>query len=240
MKNYYNNQRFNGGVIEINTNICASITDDNIDDILKTIDNIKDEDINYIELRLDLIKDIDSQSAKELIGRVRHLTDKKIILTNRSKLEGGFYPKSEEERIAILVDNASLVDIVDVELFTDKNLRQQVIDAANKTIISYHNFSETFDFDRLQKIVDEEFKLGDIAKVAVKPNSIEDTYIILKLLMENRGLVAISMDKIGTYTRIMAPILSSPITYASVGTSSAPGQLDINTTIEIIKKLKQD
>jgi 3-dehydroquinate dehydratase-1 len=48
------------------------------------------------------------------------------------------------------------------------------------------------------------------------------------------------MDKIGTYTRIMAPILSSPITYASVGTSSAPGQLDINTTIEIIKKLKHD
>ncbi|MDO5825433.1 MAG: type I 3-dehydroquinate dehydratase [Methanosphaera sp.] len=227
-------------MIKINTNVCASITDDNLEDIIKTVNKIKNEDIDYIELRLDLIEDVDSALAKELIGQIKHLTDKRVILTNRTKLEGGFFEGSEAERIQILVDNAGLVDIVDVELFTDKQLRQRVIDASNKTIISYHNFSQTLDIDALQKIIDEASKIGDISKIAVKPNSLEDTYVVLKLLMDNDDLVAISMDNIGSYTRIISPILGSPITYASVGESSAPGQLDIERTISMIKELKQD
>lgn len=227
-------------MIKINTNVCASITDNNMEDIIKTVDNIKNEDIEYIELRLDLIDDINTHMAKELIGQVRHLTDKKIIITNRTKLEGGFFDGSEKQRIQILIDNAGLADIVDVELFTDKKLIQRVVDASNKTIISYHNFSQTMDIDSLQKIIDEASKLGDIAKIAVKPNSIDDTYVIIKLLLENDNLIAISMDKMGTYTRIIAPIIGSPITYASVGKESAPGQLDIHQTISMIKQLKYD
>jgi len=227
-------------MIKINTNICASITDNNLDDIIKTVNKIKDKQIDYIELRLDLIENIDSTLAKELIGQVKHITDKKIILTNRTKLEGGFFSGSEEKRIQILVDNAGLVDFVDVELFTDNNLRQKVIDAANKSIISYHNFSQTLDIESLQKIINQAFELGDIAKIAVKPNSIDDTYIIIRLLLENESLVAISMDDCGSYTRIISPILGSPITYASVGESSAPGQLDVDKTISMIKELKHD
>ena len=227
-------------MIKINTNVCASITDNNIDDIIRTVNKIKDKQIDYIELRLDLIDNIDSTLAKELIGQVKHLSDKKIILTNRTKLEGGFFAGNEEERIQILVDNASLVDFVDVELFTDNNLRQKVIDAANKTIISYHNFSQTMDVESLQRIVNQASELGDIAKIAIKPNSIEDTYVIIRLLLENENLVAISMDDIGSYTRIISPILGCPITYASVGESSAPGQLDIDKTISMIKELKHD
>ena len=227
-------------MIKIKTNVCASITDNNIEDIIKTVNMIKDEDIDYIELRLDLIDDVNTHIAKELLGQIKHLTDKKIILTNRTKLEGGFFEGSEGERIQILVDNADLADIVDVELFTEKDLIQRVIDAADKTIISYHNFSQTMDFDSLQKIIDEASGMGDIAKIAVKPNSIEDTYVILRLLLENDNLIAISMDNLGTYTRIVAPIMGSPVTYASVGNKSAPGQLDIHQTIEMIKQLKHD
>ena len=227
-------------MIKINTNVCASITDNNIRDIISTVDKIKDEDIDYIELRLDLIDDITSMKAKKLIGQVRHLTDKGIILTNRTILEGGFFEGSDQERIGILVDNASLVDIVDVELSTDKKLIQRVVDAADKTIISFHDFTQTADADALQKIIDEALRLGDIAKIAVMPNCIEDTYTVMGLLLENDNLVAISMDKMGTYTRIVAPIMGSPITYASVGEKSAPGQLDIHQTISMIKRLKYD
>ena len=58
--------------------------------------------------------------------------------------------------------------------------------------------------------------------------------------MQNRGIIAISMGKIGSYTRVISPILGSPVTYASVNDESAPGQLDIETTSEMIKKLKID
>lgn len=193
-----------------------------------------------MELRLDVIKNLTSQSAADIIHTIKELSDVPIILTNRTKDEGGFFNKTEEERIKILSDNASLVEITDIELSTNELLRQQVINNANKTIISYHNFEKTPSQEFLQNIIDEAVKIGDIPKVAVKPEKIEDTYILLKLLMQNRGIIAISMGKIGSYTRVISPILGSPVTYASVNDESAPGQLDIETTSEMIKKLKID
>jgi len=191
-----------------------------------------------LELRLDVIPDITSSKANEIIKSIKEITQKPIILTNRTKKEGGFFEKTEEERIKILSDNAHLVEITDIELSTDEELRQRVIDNANKTIISYHNFQETPGKDRLQEIIDCSFKIGDIPKIAVKPNKMEDTYTILELLIKNQGIIAISMDKLGSYTRVIGPVMGAPVTYAAINNESAPGQLDIRTTSEMIKKLK--
>lgn len=196
------------------------------------------EDFEYLELRLDVIEDIDTDKAKDIIESLKKITQKPVILTNRTKKEGGFFEKSEEERINILADNAPLVEITDIELSTEETLRQKVIDNANKTIISYHNFDETPSREYLQKTIDDAFKIGDIPKIAVKPRAIEDTYTIIRLLMENDGIIAISMDKIGSYTRVMAPIMGAPVTYAAITDESAPGQLNIRTTSRIIKKLR--
>lgn len=227
-------------MIKITTNVCASITDTNKTDIIKRVNQIKNEEIDFIELRLDLIDNITSSYATELIEAVKEITPISIILTNRTKIEGGQFGGSEEERIKILSDNAPLVEITDIELSTDENLRQKVIDNANKTIISYHNFDKTPSSEKLQEIIDESFEIGDIPKIALKPNIIEDTYLLLRLLMDNEGIIAISMDQLGSYTRVVAPLMGSPVTYASVEKSSAPGQLDIKTTIEMIKQLQYD
>ena len=194
--------------------------------------------IDYIELRLDSIKKLSSQIAGEIIEDVKEITSVPIILTNRSENEGGLNVLTEEERVKILVDNASLVEMTDIEYFTDEKLRQEVINASNKTIISYHNFEKTPSFDYLDEIVKESFKIGDIPKIALKPNNIEDTYTVLKLLMENKGIIAISMDDLGSYTRIIAPVMGAPVTYASITEESAPGQFDVKTTSDMIKKLK--
>ena len=89
---------------------------------------------------MDCIKDITSNKAEDIIKAIKKITQIPIILTNRTNKEGGFFEKSEEERIKILADNAHLVEITDIELNTDENLRQCVINNANRTIISYHNF----------------------------------------------------------------------------------------------------
>ena len=132
------------------------------------------------------------------------------------------------------------MEITDIELNTEEKLRQQVIEKANKTIISYHNFQKTPSEEYLQEIIDQAFQVGDIPKIAVKPESMEDTYILLGLLMKNSGIIAISMTKIGSYTRVIAPLMGSPVTYAAIDTQSAPGQLDIDTTSKMIKQLKAD
>ena len=72
----------------------------------------------------------------------------------------------------------------------------------------------------------------------MKPETLEDTFTLLKLVMNNRGMVGISMDKLGAYTRVVAPIMGSPITYAAISQESAPGQLNINETSSLIKQLK--
>lgn len=225
-------------MIKINTGVCASITDNNLDDIIKTVEKIKDKSIGYIELRLDLVENINTQLAGQIIDKVKEITEIPIILTNRTEAEGGNNRLSESQRVEILIENAKKVEITDIELSTDAKLRQNVIDAANKTIISYHNFNKTPSPDKLQTIIDDAESIGDIAKIAVKPLNIEDTYTIIRLLLDNPGIVAISMDEVGSYTRIFAPILSSPITYASIEKTSAPGQYDVDTTIKLLEQLK--
>lgn len=193
-----------------------------------------------MELRLDVIRDITTEKATKIIKSIKEISSTPIILTNRTAKEGGYFKKTEEERIQILADNAHLVEITDIELSTEEKLRQQVIEKANKTIISYHNFQKTPSEEYLQEIIDHAFQVGDIPKIAVKPESMEDTYILLRLLMKNTGIIAISMDKIGSYTRVIAPLMGSPVTYAAINTLSAPGQLDIETTSKMIKQLKAD
>ncbi len=172
-----------------------------------------------------------------IIDQIQEITDVPIILTNRTVREGGFFRGSEEKRTAILRDNANLVEYIDIELSTEPELRDQVIENANNTIISYHNFEYTPSFDDLQDIVDESLEIGDIAKVALKPLEIDDTYILLRLIMNNENLIGISMDELGSYTRVVGPLIGSPITYASIENESAPGQLDVETTRCMIKTL---
>ena len=206
--------------------------------MVETIENLDYDYVDYIELRLDSIKNLSSKIAREIIEDVKEITSIPIILTNRTENEGGLNVLTEEERVKILVDNASLVEITDIEYFTDEKLRQEVINASNKTIISYHNFEKTPSFGYLDELVKESFKVGDIPKIALKPNTLEDTYTVLKLLMENKGIIAISMDTLGSYTRIIAPVMGAPVTYASITEESAPGQFDVKTTVDMIKKLK--
>ena len=115
------------------------------------VKNLSYENVDYLELRLDVIEDITSSKATDIIKSIKQITQTPIILTNRTKKEGGLFDKSEEERITILLENAHLVEITDIELSTDEELRQKVIDKANKTIISYHNFEKTPDKEFLQE-----------------------------------------------------------------------------------------
>ncbi|WP_294968452.1 type I 3-dehydroquinate dehydratase [uncultured Methanosphaera sp.] len=214
------------------------MVEENEEDILNTLQKAIDSNVDYVELRADVINDVTSAKVSYIIDKMKSISDIPIILTNRTGTEGGFFQGSEEERIKILSDNACFVEYIDVELSTDNTLRQKVIDNANKTIISYHNFNETPSFEYLEDIVIKAKNIGDIPKVAVKPQKLEDTFILLKLMMKYRNMIGISMDKIGAYTRVIGPIIGAPITYAAIDSHSAPGQLDIKTTDEIIRKLK--
>ncbi len=213
--------------------ICAPILEKELESVIKSAKKAIDLGADILEFRIDGLKNPDLDEVQRVIKEINY----PLIATNRIKTEGGFFNGSEEDRINILITAAEYANIVDIELQTEENLRNEVIEASKSTIISYHDFKKTPSYEELLKVVKEEKELGDIAKFAVMPNDNKDTLTVLKVLSEVPNTIGIAMGEIGRYTRLVAPIFGSPITFASINQESAPGQLDIETTKYILKKL---
>lgn len=213
--------------------ICAPIIEKKSEFIPQSAEKAIDLGADILELRIDALEDPDPDDVQQLIKDIDYPT----IATNRIQSEGGSFNGSEEERTSILIKAAKYADIIDIELQTDEKMRDEVIKASKSTIISYHDFQKTPPFEELLDIVKKEKEIGNIAKFAVMPNDYKDTLTVLNVLSEVQNTIGIAMGDLGKYTRIVAPIFGSPITFASIDRESAPGQLDINTTKDILRKL---
>ena len=216
------------------TLICAPIRNETSSGILEFIDKAINNGADLVELRIDAMKDPDPQEVASLIEEIAH----PLIATNRMKEEGGFYEGTETERTEILLEAAKYADYVDIELRTEDKYRSKIIKASKSIIISYHNFQKTPSVPEILKIVNSEHELGDLAKFAVMPRNIKDTLKVLEVLSHVDNTIGIAMGELGRYTRVVAPLFGSPITYASLNNESAPGQMDIETTKNIIHSLK--
>lgn len=213
--------------------VCAPIVEKDSKLALQSAKKAIDLGADILEFRIDALENPDQEDILQLIIDI----DYPIIATNRVQNEGGFFNGSEKKRTSILIKAARYADIVDIELQTDEKLRSKVIKASKSTIISYHDFKKTPSFEELLCVVKKEKEIGDIAKFAVTPNNKKDTLTVLKVLSEVQNTIGIAMGDIGKYTRVVAPIFGSPITFASIDKGSAPGQLDIKTTKDILQKL---
>jgi 3-dehydroquinate dehydratase-1 len=216
------------------TLICAPIRNETSSGILEFIDKAIINGADLVELRIDAMKDPDPQEVASLIEEIAH----PLIATNRMKEEGGFYEGTEIDRTEILLEAAKYADYVDIELRTEDKYRSKIIKASKSIIVSYHNFQKTPSVPEILKIVNSEHELGDLAKFAVMPRNIQDTLKVLEVLSHVDNTIGIAMGDLGRYTRVVAPLFGSPITYASLTNESAPGQMDIETTKNIIHSLK--
>lgn len=213
--------------------ICVPVFEKDRDRVLKIANMAIENGADLIELRIDALIDPDPQEIIHLIEELNF----PLIATNRMREEGGYFMGSELDRTEILVQIADHADYVDIELQTEQKLRAKVIGAAKSTIISFHDFSRTPHFHELLEIVKKEKELGNIAKFAVMPQNTQDTLNVLKVVNQVDNTIGIAMGELGKYTRVVAPILGSPITFASVTGEIAPGQLNLNDTKDIINKL---
>ena len=105
---------------------------------------------DVLEIRLDLLGIRNLETAAEIIRKVKSETELPVIITNRSRNEGGKWEGEEAERIGLIKDLLSLKngpDAVDIELSADRDERDNAVKAAKthgKTvIISAHDFSKT-------------------------------------------------------------------------------------------------
>ncbi|MDR0912047.1 MAG: type I 3-dehydroquinate dehydratase [Methanobrevibacter sp.] len=212
------------------TKIAIPIFKKKKEDILRLASDYIDKGVDILELRIDAMNNPKPNEVKSIIENIGFPT----IATNRIKTEGGHFNGSEDERIAILEKCGEVCEYVDVELATNRKLIDSIVETGVKTIISYHDFNKTPNIDDMLDIVKKEMKIGDIAKIAVMPQSLEDTINILAILSRCKNTIAISMGDMGSYTRVIASKFNAPITFAASDDVTAPGQIDFETMKQVM------
>ncbi|MDW7726899.1 MAG: type I 3-dehydroquinate dehydratase [Candidatus Methanoperedens sp.] len=220
------------GSLELNKSIVAAIGKNPVESATRA----KHLGADILELRIDLLDE--DEGAPETLNSLKN-TGLPVIITNRMKQEGGAWEKSEDERIDVLLSLMPLADAVDIELCAKD--RDMVVKEAKKSgktvIISTHDFEKTPETGVMKGVLEESFAAGaDIAKLAVMPGSFDDALRLLDVTLHAKSAVCtIAMGDIGKHSRVVAPIYGSVMTYGSVGTATAPGQLRVDELKKIFK-----
>ncbi len=193
---------------------------------------IKSLFLDILEIRVDQFKNIDPTYVKNVI-RKRKKIGVPLILTVRSKEEGGQRDISNKAKLNIFKDNIQLVDAVDIEL--ESPILSEVVKNAKKNkkkvIISWHNFQTTPNDKTLKSILSKAKKSGaHLVKIAAKANKVEDFNRLMKFTIENKSknIITISLGGIGSLSRLVFPGLGSLLTYAYINKPSGLGQISLD------------
>ena len=138
---------------------------------------------------------------------------------------------------------------LDLELEAPEEYKSELIDFARtggcEIIISYHNFRQTPPLSQLQQKIAECLNSGaEIVKIACQVNTPADSARILSLYDSELGskgkIIAIGMGKLGKITRVAAPMLGAPLTFASISqeNQTADGQVQHNRLASLLDGLK--
>jgi 3-dehydroquinate dehydratase-1 len=209
--------------------ICVAIIESSLDDLLTELQNV-----TFAEVRLEQLK-----PSLEEVQTIFSLP-KKLIATMRP----GTVSDEERSRVLVAAVEAGAA-YVDVEIESPKWFKDKVIKATRNTkcqaIVSFHDFDSTPEKERLQEIVATCFADGaDVAKVACQAHTARDSARILALLDSDRPVIALGMGAAGKITRIAAPLLGAPLTFASrsPGQETAEGQLDIASLSKLFETIQ--
>ncbi len=209
--------------------ICAATAAKHPADLTTLVEPVRDK-VDVVEIRLDLMTHPDVGSC------ISCLPDIPLLFTNRPIWEGGKYDDSEKDRTALLRDAiAANAAYIDIELNTEKKLRNEVISAAQgrqtDVIISNHNFTETPPTDILEDTLHQMMASGaDIGKIVTTANDPSDVVRVLALLQTSRTntfqLSAFCMGVVGRISRLATLYLGGCMTYVAVDelSATAPGQ----------------
>jgi 3-dehydroquinate dehydratase-1 len=209
--------------------ICVAIIESSLDVLLKEL-----QDVAFAEVRMEQLKP-SLDEVKEIFS-----LPKKLIATMRPGTV------SDEERAQVLVAAVEAgAAYVDVEIESPTWFKDTVINATRNTecqaIVSFHDFDKTPEKERLDEIVAACFADGaDVAKVACQAHTAGDSARILSLLDSDRPVIALGMGSAGKITRIAAPLLGAPLTFASrsQGQETAEGQLDIASLSKLLETIQ--
>ena len=182
-----------------------------------------------LEIRIDRFRNL---SNSYVLSKIRSL--KKVglplIVTIRSRKEGGARALSGSTRLELFKKILPLSNAVDVEL-SSSDLRKKLIPLARRSgkrvILSYHNFSSTPSESFMVQFIRKARRSGaDGVKLAVTPKTSRDLARLLRVTHRHRkeNLITLAMGKLGSPSRTLGFLFGSLLTYSFIGRKpQAPG-----------------
>tara|TARA_Y100000590_G_scaffold286088_1_gene321931 strand:- start:5214 stop:5912 length:699 start_codon:yes stop_codon:yes gene_type:complete len=217
---------------------CVSIAAPNASKLKSSVNSAFVSGADFVEVRLDSLNSFSFDFVEELSD----LHKNKLVLTFRSKNQGGFSKISESDRLQILTQ---LIDLKhsfkDIESDTF-NRNNSLFKNEKNLIVSWHNFKSTPSTNSLSKLIQNISKKlskpTQIIKIVTYANSLNDCNKVYKLYprfeKSKFQLLAFCMGESGSISRILSPMLGAPFIYCSYGNkSTAPGQINIKHLKEI-------
>ena len=176
---------------------------------------------SLVELRLDLLNLSNSQLKEVFSIHTNAIATCRAVNNNH---------QDAINRLANAIDFGCAY--IDVDINTPETWLKPLVNRAKelnrKVILSYHNHTCTPAVVELDNVIEKMFDLeASYVKVACFANSEADCLTMLGLYTHYQKIIALSMGTLGKISRLAAPTLGAPFTYASYkGYETAPGQID--------------
>jgi 3-dehydroquinate dehydratase-1 len=201
---------------------------------------------DLVELRVDHLTAVDdAEKVREAVAAVRGALpdDVPVLFTFRTKQEGGDRDITPEEYGDLLrrTIRDGVVDAVDVEMYTQPDVLESVVETAHHAgvvvVMSSHDFTGTPPrAEILSRLLQQQEHGADVVKLAAVPTTPADVLTLLAATDDFRsgaGLVpaiTMSMGPLGAASRLVGETFGSCLTFATASASaegaSAPGQLE--------------
>lgn len=210
--------------------ICVSILPSNVDEALNLIEKAEKHKPDFIEVRLDCIKE------HERLADIKSCAKVPLIATNRAQEHRGKFSGSEvERRLTLLRAARSGFEHVDIELSISelKDFVGTLHQLSVKPIISFHDFNETPSPQKMKEVLECELAEGaEICKIVTTAKKVGDNLTVLNFLhnaSRKAKVVCFAMGPLGKPSRLLSPLFGGFFTIASLERSkeTALGQMTI-------------
>ncbi len=231
--------------------ICVPLTAKTKQALLQEAQAVGESKAQAAEWRLDLYEEsIEENTLSDLLRALRYqLQDKVLLVTIRTQKEGGGFTAENERyrQIYKWVIDSNLADLIDVEASMTNDVREALLTRAHAkdmaVIISAHDFHHTPAKETMVTMLLRMQKMGgDIVKLAVMPKDAEDVLALLAATaqvyqMQRTPLITMAMGALGAISRLSGEVFGSAMTFATLGASSAPGQLPLDVVAQTLDLL---
>ncbi|KGE19313.1 type I 3-dehydroquinate dehydratase [Paenibacillus wynnii] len=235
--------------------ICVPIMGATVLELKQEAESLRSLSPDLVEWRTDFFEQVeDIEAVKGALVEIHSIIpDLPLIFTFRSAKEGGQKQISAEYYISLnkTAAGSGLVDIIDVELFNDEAVVEEIIAVAHArdvfVIISNHDFHGTPPKEEIVVRLRRAQELGgDLPKIAVMPNHagdvltlLEATYI-MKEQYADRPIITMSMAGTGVISRLAGEIFGSALTFGAAHKVSAPGQVAVAEMRDMLSLLHRN